>query len=58
LADYNNGPWDQVGKVYEKMMQEVEEKKYQPTFVSREVYLKCDFINQENCITEVQFGIN
>lgn len=57
ISAFNNGPWDQVGKIYEQLMAEAELNGLSPTFVSRELYLVCDFENQENCITEVLLGI-
>ena len=28
-----------------------------PAYISREIYINCDFENQENNITEVQLGV-
>ena len=57
LIDYNKGPWNQVGKVYESMMKHARENGINIKHLSREVYQVCDFENQENCVTEVQLEI-
>ncbi len=57
ISAFNNGPWNEVGKTYEHLMSELAKNDLIPTFVSREVYIHCDFENQANCITEVQLGI-
>lgn len=57
IVDFNNGPWKEVGKVYENMMQHIETNHLKCTWTSREIYHVCDFENQDNCVTEVQLGI-
>jgi effector-binding domain-containing protein len=57
ISAFNHGPWNQVGKIYEQLMADAESNKLTPTFVSREIYLVCDFENQENCVTEVLLEI-
>jgi effector-binding domain-containing protein len=42
---------------YQKIMGEVTRKSIPFSGVSREVYILCDFENQENCITEIQIEI-
>lgn len=57
LQMLHEGPWSEIGPVYCQLMKYVAEKHLQPTGVTRENYIRCDFENQENCITEVLVGI-
>jgi effector-binding domain-containing protein len=58
LTDFNNGAWSKVGVVYEKMEKFAAENNLTANLISREVYLHCDFENEDNCVTEVQLSIN
>lgn len=57
LQTLHEGPWAEIGPVYCKLMKHVADNALQPTGVTREVYVRCDFENQENCITEVLIGL-
>ncbi len=57
LQTLHEGPWAELGPVYCKLMKHVADNALQPTGVTREVYVRCDFENQENCITEVLIGL-
>ena len=57
LQTLHEGPWAEIGPVYCKLMKHVADNALQPTGVTREVYVRCDFENQENCITEVMIGL-
>jgi effector-binding domain-containing protein len=51
------GPWCDLGDAYSKLFAQMTEKGLKPTDKCREVYHFCDFENPENCITEIQMGI-
>ncbi|MBN1927123.1 MAG: GyrI-like domain-containing protein [Prolixibacteraceae bacterium] len=57
LSEMHKGPWSNLGNTYQKMMGEMTRKGMIPTSTSREIYLNCDFENQENNLTEVQVEI-
>lgn len=57
LQTLHEGPWAEIGPVYCKLMKHVADNALQTTGVTREVYIRCDFENQENCITEVMIGL-
>lgn len=57
LQTLHEGPWAELGPVYCKLMKHVADNALQTTGVTREVYVRCDFENQENCITEVLIGL-
>ena len=57
LQTLHEGPWAELGPVYCKLMKHVADNALQPTGVTREVYVRCDFENQGNCITEVLIGL-
>lgn len=54
VAEIHKGPWNNLSNTYQKMMGEMTRKGIVPRWTCREVYITCDFENQENCITEVQ----
>jgi effector-binding domain-containing protein len=54
VSEIHKGPWNKLSNTYEKMMGEMTRKSIIPKWTCREVYITCDFENQENCITEVQ----
>jgi len=51
------GPWNELGNAYKLLMDELSEKGIQPSTICREIYHLCDFNDQQNCITEIQMGI-
>jgi len=51
------GPWSELPKVYSVLIDEMGAKGYKPSNRCREVYHVCDFVNPENCITEIQLGV-
>lgn len=57
VSEMHKGPWMKMGDTYNKMMGEMSRKSIVSTCTSREVYLTCDFENQENCLTEVQIEL-
>ena len=57
LSEIHKGPYSQLENVYQKIMGEISRKSIPITGTSREIYIVCDFQNQENCITEVQMEI-
>ena len=48
------GAWMEMGRTYQVMMEEIAKKSMGFTGVSREIYINCDFENQQNCVTELQ----
>lgn len=57
IATTHHGSWSRLSSCYEKLMGFLYSNKYNYTGISREIYHVCDFENQDNCITEVQVGI-
>jgi effector-binding domain-containing protein len=57
----HKGPYETLGRSYEKIMAYIKEKGYQPKLPSREVYLKGPGMifrgNPENYLTEIQILI-
>ena len=53
----HKGSWAALGSTYQKMMQQIMIEGKRPSGVSREVYHVCDFVNPENCVTEVQIEL-
>lgn len=51
------GPWSELSTAYSALMGEMNEKGLQLSSYCREVYHLCDFNEQNNCITEIQLGI-
>jgi effector-binding domain-containing protein len=51
------GPWSELTKAYSILIAEMKEKGLEPSQSCREIYHLCDFIDQQNCITEIQMGI-
>lgn len=51
------GPWQEISGAYCGLMQHIEQEGFKYSGNCREVYVNCDFENQQNCITEVQMGI-
>jgi len=57
VSEIHNGAWDKLGNTYMKVIGEMTRKSMFPTMVTREVYVVCDFVNPENCVTEIQIEI-
>jgi effector-binding domain-containing protein len=57
VAEIHKGAWDKLGNTYMKVMGEMTRKAMFSTRVTREVYMVCDFVNPENCVTEIQIEI-
>jgi effector-binding domain-containing protein len=57
ISEIHKGSWDKLGNVYQRIMGEITRKSIPITGISREIYITCDFVNQENCVTEVQMEI-
>ncbi len=54
----HNGPWENLKQSYIELITEIYKSGKLPGKVCREVYIKCDFENSENNITEIQIEIN
>lgn len=54
VSALHKGPWMKLGDTYQVMLGEMSRKGIIPTCTSREIYLVCDYENQDNCLTEVQ----
>lgn len=54
LSEIHKGPWMEMGLTYQKLIGKIVEEKIAITGVTREIYINCDFENQQNCITEIQ----
>lgn len=57
LQTIHEGPWSTIAPVYCQLMKHVADNNLNITGVTREVYIRCDFENQANCITEVMIGL-
>lgn len=57
-VETHKGSWADLGLTYKKMMDEITASGQLPGDVSREVYIHCDFVNQENNITEIQIELS
>ncbi len=57
VSEIHNGAWDKLGNTYMKVIGEMTRKAMFPTMVTREVYMVCDFVHPENCVTEIQIEI-
>jgi effector-binding domain-containing protein len=54
LSEIHKGPWSELGNTYQRMFGEMSRKGMIPAGSNREVYLNCDFGDQQNNITELQ----
>lgn len=54
----HKGPWHNLKNSYGALISEIYKSENSLASVCREVYIKCDFDNPENNITEIQVGIN
>lgn len=57
LQTLHEGPWAEIAPVYCQLMKHVATNNLSVTGVTREVYVRCDFEDQANCITEVLIGL-
>jgi effector-binding domain-containing protein len=57
ISEIHKGSWDKLGNVYQRIMGDITRKAIPITGISREIYITCDFVNQDNCVTEVQMEI-
>jgi effector-binding domain-containing protein len=57
FATEHIGAYQNLSETYCSLMQKVQEENKTMNGICREMYVNCDFENQENCITEVQIGI-
>lgn len=57
ISEVHKGTWSTLGNVYQRIIGEITRKSIPFTGISREIYITCDFVNQENCVTEVQVEI-
>lgn len=53
----HKGAWADFKMVYAKLATELINNGYTMNGSNREVYVHCDFENQDNCITEIQIGV-
>lgn len=53
----HRGPWSELSGTYEKVIGELMQSGKQISGTCREIYVHCDFENQENCITNVQLEL-
>ena len=51
------GPWSELSNAYSTLLAEMGKEGFLPSINCREVYHLCDFNDQNNCITEIQMGI-
>lgn len=52
------GSWELLGPTYGSMLEQIQIKGLQPSGINRELYLRMDFQNPDNHITEIQIGLN
>ncbi len=57
ISEIHKGSWMKLGDTYQKVLGEMSRKGIVSTCTSREIYLVCDYVNQENCLTEVQIEV-
>ena len=57
LSEMHKGPWNQLSNTYQRMFGEMSRKGMVPTGANREIYLNCDFDNEDNNLTEIQVEI-
>ena len=58
VSHHHQGAWNRMGETYQKIIGEIQQKGLVMNGISREIYLNCDFENQENCLTEIQVSIS
>lgn len=63
LPSYRNvsvihkGPWSELAAAYEQLVSNIANAGLTLVGTSREIYLNCDFENQQNCVTEIQMEV-
>ncbi len=58
ISTVHRGGWDKLKDVYCEIFAYIGQNGLQINGFTREVYLHCDFENADNCVTEIQIGIN
>lgn len=58
VSNLHKGHWLQLPETYKGIRKFMEDNNIQPADHSREIYKQVDMDAIENCITEVQFGVN
>lgn len=58
ITELHKGAWAELGNTYQRVFGEMGRKGLVPTGANREIYLQCDFENQENNLTEVQVVVH
>jgi effector-binding domain-containing protein len=53
----HEGPWDEIPKSYDRLMQFLTANGKAPHTTAREIYVNADFNDQEANVTEIQLGI-
>ena len=57
ISEIHKGSYSKLGETYQKLMPAIMQQGLSYTGTSREIYKACDFVNQENCITEIQIEV-
>lgn len=58
VSTIHNGAFENLKDTYANIMEYMNSNSLVPGNICREYYLNCDFEQTENCVTEVQFGLN
>jgi len=54
ISEIHKGPWNTMMNTYQRILGEMSRKGMMPGNICREIYTVCDFVNQENNVTEIQ----
>lgn len=57
ISVLHKGAWSDLPAAYEQLVPEILKAGFTLAGTSREVYLNCDFENQQNCVTEIQMEV-
>lgn len=57
VSKIHKGSWSELPNAYEVFVGEIAKAGLTLVGTSREIYLNCDFENQQNCITEIQMEV-
>lgn len=57
VTHLHQGSWSEFKEVYPKFMEKIVNSGLKIGKSNREMYINCDFEEQKNCITEIQFEI-
>ncbi len=57
ISELHYGAWDKLGETYQKLMPAIAQQGFIYTGMAREIYSVVDFENPENCVTEIQVGV-